>query len=153
VTPFADAYVGPATDGPPMVIMLAAVLLLLVVCANVASMLLGHAAGRGREIAVRAVLGASRARIVRQLLVESAMLSAVAGSAGLVLALVAIRFFAAETADLNLPYWIRFDFDLGVFAFWPRRGSSRAAAPTARSRTAIAAPPAASGPGDGSAPC
>jgi hypothetical protein len=117
VTPFADAYVGRATEGPPMVLTIAAVLLLLVVCANIANMLLGQAAGRRREVALRAVFGASRARIIRQLLVESAMLSGVAGAAGLLLAAAALRFFTAETADLNLPYWIRFDFDLRVFAF------------------------------------
>jgi putative ABC transport system permease protein len=117
IQPFADAYVGSATEGPPVVITIAAVLLLLVVCANVANMLLGHAAGRGREMAVRAALGASRARLVRQLLVESVLLSAVAGAAGMMLAVIAMRFFAAEAADLNLPYWIRFDFDPRVFAF------------------------------------
>jgi putative ABC transport system permease protein len=90
---------------------------LLIACANVANLLLSRSIYRTREVAIRYSLGATRWRIVRQLLAESIALSFLGGVIGLGLAMIGVDAWAAAVRLAQPPYWLQFVIDYRVLAY------------------------------------
>ncbi len=113
--PINERFTGRITEPTWLAFLTSGLLVLLVACANVANLLIARVAVRTREVALRLAMGATRARIVRQLLVESLVLAFVSGAAGLGLAFTAVRLLAwSVPTSAPLPYWITYAVDSRV---------------------------------------
>lgn len=121
VLPLNEAYFGTAFQTTPVLMIAATLIVLLIACSHAASLQVARTAARAREMAMRTALGASRARLVRQLLVESTVIALAAGVGAAALATIGMDRFAKETVDAGMPYWTRFTLDarlvLGLAGF------------------------------------
>jgi putative ABC transport system permease protein len=116
-----DTFVSPELKTGLVVLMWAVAFVLLIACANIANLLLARAATRQNEMAVRAAIGASRRRLVRQLLVESVMLSIAGGAAGLLAAVWAVRTINHALPPNTLPIP---SVEMDATVFWFAVGST-----------------------------
>jgi putative ABC transport system permease protein len=100
-------------------LMGATTVLLVIACVNLANLLLARGAGRRREIAVRAALGATRGRIIRQLLTESVLLALISGALAIPLAWYGIRWVhdAVPPTDPLGPYYIDWSLDIRTLSY------------------------------------
>jgi putative ABC transport system permease protein len=116
VVPINERFLGRPTDQAWLAFIAVGFLMLTVSCANVANLMLARSVLRAREIAIRGSLGASRSRVVSQLLIESTVLAGAAGVLGLMVSLAGVRLFASAIPQNILPYWLHYAMDARIFA-------------------------------------
>jgi len=116
VDSFYDWLVPETTRRSLIVLMGAVALVLLIACVNVANLLLARAAGRQRELSIRAAMGATQTRVIRQLLIESSLLAALAAAIGIGLTFAATRLLISLGPD-SVPRLDELSIDGRVLAF------------------------------------
>ena len=119
VQPLLNSFVGPQLRGTVYAMLGAVVLVLVIACVNVMNMQFGRAALRAKELAIRGALGATRWRLVRQMLTESFLVAALGTVLGLLVAQwgVSLLVRATNALPFPLPYWVRFEIDGKVLLF------------------------------------
>ena len=114
--PINNRFLGNPRDPVWRAFMAVGFIVVLIACANVANLMLDRSLLRARELAIRTSVGGSRSRLLRQLLVEGAVLAAVGGGLGLLVATGAIRIFRAAIPGDALPYWLDYSIDWRVLS-------------------------------------
>jgi predicted permease len=115
LTPLRVRYLGDYRT-TSQVLLIAVAVVLLIACVNIAALMFVRASTRSREIAIRTAIGASRARIIRQLLTENAVLAAAGGIAGVLLGRLGLQAIISLIPD-SMPRWIDFHLDVRFVAF------------------------------------
>jgi putative ABC transport system permease protein len=115
--PYHERFNGGPITVVVLILQLAVVCVLCIAGVNVAHLLLSRSLARSREIALHIALGASRIRVMRQALLEGALLAVTGGALGVCPALTGLALFNRMLADVDKPYWITFDADWRVCAY------------------------------------
>lgn len=118
IEPMGHTFLAPQMENMNHLMLGAVVTVLLIACVNVMNMQLARAALRTKELAIRGALGASRCRIVRQMLTESLVLASIGGAVGIALAFWTIDLLTSalqvQGLAFPIPFWMRFSIDLPV---------------------------------------
>jgi putative ABC transport system permease protein len=114
--PINTRFVGDITNPAWLAFITVGLILVVIACSNVANLLLARGVTRGHEIAVRVSLGATRMRIVRQLLIESAMLAGLGGVVAVGVSAAGLSLLSATMPPGSLPYWVTLTMDKRVAA-------------------------------------
>ncbi len=121
LTTAADAAIPPSNRAEiqqaATILAVISAVVLIIACGNLASLLLARAAGRTKEIAIRLALGASRWRLIRQLLIESVMVAVVGGAAGLLIAILARDLLWSMRPPMFSHSAVRMELDRTVLAY------------------------------------
>lgn len=117
VKPYTEEYIGAEPRGMLYTMLGAVALILLVACANVANLLLSRAAMRSKELAIRSAIGASRLRVMLQLLSEGLVLAGAGALLGIGISWLGITLFNRAIAPTDPPFWIDIGLNVVVLAF------------------------------------
>ena len=119
VQPLLNTFTGPQLRQTIYAMLGAVIVVLMIACVNVMNMQFGRAALRAKELAIRGALGATRTRIVRQMLTESLLVASLGAIVGVLMAYWAVELLVRSLGSLSfpLPYWVVFKIDGPVLAF------------------------------------
>ena len=117
VKPYTEEYIGAEPRGMLYTMLGAVALILLVACANVANLLLSRAAMRSKELAIRSAIGASRLRVMLQLLSEGLVLAGAGALLGIGISWLGITLFNRAIEPTDPPFWIDIGLNAVVLAF------------------------------------
>jgi putative ABC transport system permease protein len=117
IRPYTDQFIGDDVARLLYTMLATVALVLLIACANVANLLLARAAVRTRDVAIRTAMGASRWRVVVQLMAEALVLAAVGAALGTAIAWVGIGLFDRAVQPTDPPFWLEFKLDGPIVLF------------------------------------
>jgi predicted permease len=117
IRPYTEEFIGDEEKGILLSMLFTVVMVLIIACANVANLLLARASARSRDLAIQTAMGASRWRVIRQMLAEAGVLAAVGAVIGSVIAWVSITAFDRAVSATDPPFWLDFTLDGPILLF------------------------------------